>query len=224
VTSVQVARPVRAVSPDARPGRAAPLLAGLPSPARTLGREVARVTLRPSGIVQARIRLANAANGWDVPTDPAERTAFVARLALAISEVAEAIEVARKRPIDDDHLVEELADVVIRLLDLGSGLGIEVLDDGQSGIDVPGGFDVTSVDGLVASLGVVAATIGRLLDTFVTTISLPPTLGAIANGLKAPCVQIEALALALRLDLAVAVESKIARNVARGFRHGGRAI
>ena len=193
--------------------------------ARRLAREVMRVTLRPSGAIQARIRSANAANGWNAPADSTERTAIVARLALAITEVAEAIEVVRKPPLDDAHLAEELADVVIRLLDLGSGLGIEVLDSGRSGVDVPGDFDVASVDGLVAALGGVASAIGRLLDAFVASTSQsPPPLAQITRGLSAPCAHVEAIAGALGLDLAAAIEVKIAKNVARGFRHGGRAI
>ena len=193
--------------------------------ARRLAREVMRVTLRPSGTIQARIRSANAANGWNAPADPSERTAIVARLALAITEVAEAIEVVRKPPVDDAHLAEELADVVIRLFDLGSGLGIEVLDSDRPDLQVPGGFDLASVDGLVAALGVVASAIGRLLDAFVaSSVQTPPSLAEITGGLASPCAQIEAVAAALRLDLGAAVEAKIVRNVARGFRHGGRAI
>jgi len=183
-----------------------------------------RVTIRPSSTVQARIRAVNAANGWDAPTGATERAAIVARLALAISEVAEAIEVVRTPPADDAHLAEEMADVVIRLLDLGSGLGIEVLDAGPPGSGVPGGFDASSVDGLVAALGVVASTIGRLLDAFAVSPSTPPSRDQIARGLAAPCVLVEGLAAAVGLDLGAAIDAKIARNVVRGLRHGGRAI
>jgi NTP pyrophosphatase (non-canonical NTP hydrolase) len=183
-----------------------------------------RVTIRPSGAIQARIRSANAANGWDAPTNATERAAIVARLALAISEVAEAIEVVRTPPADDAHLAEEMADVVIRLLDLGAGLGIEVLDGSPPGSGVPGGFDASSVDGLVAALGVVASTIGHLLDAFAVTPLIPLSPGVIARGLAAPCVLVEGLAAAVGLDLEAAIDAKIARNVARGFRHGGRAI
>ena len=182
------------------------------------------VTIRPSGTIQARIRAANAANGWVAPTSATDRAAIVARLALAITEVAEAIEVVRTAPADDAHLAEEMADVVIRLLDLGSGLGIEVLDAGPPGCGVPGGFDASSVDGLVAALGVVASTIGRLLDAFAVSPLIAPSRGEIARGLASPCVLVEGLAAAVGLDLAGAIDAKIARNVARGFRHGGRAI
>jgi AcrR family transcriptional regulator len=144
---------------------------------------------------------------------------------LAITEVAEAIEVVRKPPVNDNHVAEELADVIIRLLDLGSGLGIEVLDAESSHVTVPGGFDVASVDGLVAALGVVAATIGRLLDEVVAaTGESPLSEGEIARGLEAPCLQVEALAASLGLDLAGAVDAKVVRNIARGIRHGGRSI
>ena len=183
------------------------------------------MTLRPSADVQARIRSANAANGWSVPTLATERTAIVARLALAITEVAEAIEVVRSPTIDDDHLAEELADVVIRLFDLGSGLNVEVLSAHTPRTDVPGGFDPTTVDGLVAALGVIAASTARLMDLFVfAPDGLPPTVADISQGLAVPCAQVEALASTLRLDLSGAVDAKIARNAARGFRHGGRTI
>ncbi|NDF10091.1 MAG: hypothetical protein EB058_15560, partial [Proteobacteria bacterium] len=79
--------------------------------------------LRPSRPIQVRIRAVNAANGWTAPSETGEWREIVARLALANTEVAEAIEVVRRRPLDHGHLAEELADVIIRLFDLGEGLG-----------------------------------------------------------------------------------------------------
>lgn len=181
--------------------------------------------MRPSGPIQARIRAVNAANGWTVPGDLADRTSIVACLALVVTEVAEAIEVVRAPPVDRDHLAEELADVVIRLLDLGSGFGIEVLGPEATTGGVPGAFDVATTGGLVAALGVVAATVGRLLDRFIACApGDPPSREMVAAGLAEACGQVEALAGVLGLDLPAAIEGKVARNAARGLRHGGRAI
>jgi hypothetical protein len=64
-----------------------------------------------------------------------------------------------------------------------------------------------------------------LLDVVASaTGSVAPSRDVIAGGLQAPCLQVEALATVLGLDLVGAIDAKIARNVARGYRHGGRAI
>ncbi len=177
--------------------------------------------IRPSGAIQARIRAVNGANGWDAPVSLADRTGIVALLALAITEVAEAIEAVRKPPVDAAHLVEELADVTIRLLDLGAGLGVEVLREGDTPSAVPGGHDTATTEGLVAALGVIAAAIGRVIDAMA---GAPPSIAAFATGIALPCMQVEAVATALGLDLPGAVEAKVARNATRAYRHGGRAI
>lgn len=68
----------------------------------------------------------NRANGWQ-PLEPEEwegRYKVPAVLALIHSEVSEALEAFRVR--DRDNFAEELADVVIRVLDCAGGLGIDL--------------------------------------------------------------------------------------------------
>jgi len=47
-------------------------------------------------------------------------------LCLIVSEVSEAFESYRKNPKDKEHFVEELADVLIRLLDFSYGMGLHI--------------------------------------------------------------------------------------------------
>lgn len=75
----------------------------------------------------AEIVVINEANGWDV-AQPGDwhRTEYKipAKLALITSEVSEALEAYRKE--DSANFAEELADTLIRVLDLASGLGIDL--------------------------------------------------------------------------------------------------
>ena len=69
----------------------------------------------------------NRANGWEVlqPDDWSDQPYKVpAFLALIHSEVSEALE--GYRHCDRENFAEELADVVIRVLDCASGLGIDM--------------------------------------------------------------------------------------------------
>jgi NTP pyrophosphatase (non-canonical NTP hydrolase) len=68
------------------------------------------------------IRDINEANGWNltVPTDWADPYKVPAVLSLIHSEVSEALEAFRKD--DAANFEEELADVLIRLLDLAGGI------------------------------------------------------------------------------------------------------
>ena len=68
------------------------------------------------------IRAINNANGWSVfeVNEISDNYKLPAILALIHSELSEALEAFRKR--DDANLIEELADVQIRLLDLAGGL------------------------------------------------------------------------------------------------------
>ena len=72
------------------------------------------------------INAINQANGWNVPSpgdwDRPDRVA--ALLALTHSEVSEALEAVRGS--DWENFEEELADVLIRVLDLGVGLGVDI--------------------------------------------------------------------------------------------------
>jgi NTP pyrophosphatase (non-canonical NTP hydrolase) len=75
----------------------------------------------------AEIVVINEANGWDVaqPGDWAGTEYKIpAKLALITSEVSEALEAYRKD--DAANFAEELADTLIRVLDLAIGLGIDL--------------------------------------------------------------------------------------------------
>lgn len=69
------------------------------------------------------IRLINDANGWNVTqaSDWDKEYKVLALLALVHSEVSEAVEAVRKNDIDNFH--EEMADVLIRVLDCVGGFG-----------------------------------------------------------------------------------------------------
>lgn len=72
----------------------------------------------------------NTANGWNVTTPENwhdNKYKIPAVLALVTSEVSEALEAFRKN--DRENFDEEIADVVIRCLDLCGGLGIDI--DGE---------------------------------------------------------------------------------------------
>lgn len=73
----------------------------------------------------AEIRAINVANGWNVtqPTDWDKEYKVLALLALVHSEVSEAVEALRKD--DKANFVEEMADVVIRVLDCIGGLDVD---------------------------------------------------------------------------------------------------
>ena len=86
--------------------------------------------------LQDRIHAGNVARGWwtDLKTGkPVEKTCdhFLAKLALVHSEVSEALEGHRKG-LMDDHLPHrpmdevELADAIIRILDLAGGYGLDI--------------------------------------------------------------------------------------------------
>jgi NTP pyrophosphatase (non-canonical NTP hydrolase) len=68
-------------------------------------------------ILAEEIREINAANGWNVTNDADWENSYKvpAMLALIHSEVTEALEAFRKN--DADNFLEEMADVVIRVLD-----------------------------------------------------------------------------------------------------------
>jgi NTP pyrophosphatase (non-canonical NTP hydrolase) len=70
------------------------------------------------------IREVNAANGWDTPCDYDNANEIPVKLALIHSEVSEALEAFRNG--DHENFAEELADTLIRLLDLAAGLGIDM--------------------------------------------------------------------------------------------------
>lgn len=74
----------------------------------------------------AEINTINRANGWKVvtPEEWDDDYKLGTILALIHSEVSEALEAIRHR--DRDNFEEELADVLIRVLDVAGGLGIDI--------------------------------------------------------------------------------------------------
>lgn len=80
----------------------------------------------PLVALATEINAINRANGWEVltPDSWSDVRHVITLLALVTTEVAEAIEAVRKD--DRENFAEELADTVIRCLDIGGGLGIDL--------------------------------------------------------------------------------------------------
>lgn len=82
---------------------------------------------RPLLDLSKKIIAVNTANGWGVTTPQDWRESnykIPAILALVHSEISEALEAFRKN--DWKNFSEELADIVIRVLDCSGGLGIDL--------------------------------------------------------------------------------------------------
>lgn len=81
------------------------------------------------------IREINRANGWNVTvlTDWDGPYKVPAILALIHSEVSEALEAFRIR--DRENFAEELADIIIRVLDCAPGFGIDIEQELQKKLD-----------------------------------------------------------------------------------------
>lgn len=80
----------------------------------------------PLVALAAEVNEINRANGWDVltPDDWPDVRKVITLLALVTTEVAEAIEAVRED--DRTNFAEEMADTVIRCLDICGGLGIDL--------------------------------------------------------------------------------------------------
>ena len=81
---------------------------------------------KPLNELSQEINRINTANGWEVvkPEEWEQPYKIPAILALITSEVSEALEDFRKD--DKEHFGEEIADVIIRVLDLTGGMGIDI--------------------------------------------------------------------------------------------------
>lgn len=82
-----------------------------------------KITERAFNHLQARTKLVNDLNGWTPTKEDLESKWFIAgKLALLHSEVSEALEGYRNN--DMDNFKEEVADIIIRTLDLLNNLDI----------------------------------------------------------------------------------------------------
>ena len=86
----------------------------------------ARHTMNTLEALATEIREINRANGWRVllPEEWADDYKIPAMLGLIHSEVSEALEAFRND--DPQNFEEELADIVIRVLDCAGGLGLDL--------------------------------------------------------------------------------------------------
>jgi NTP pyrophosphatase (non-canonical NTP hydrolase) len=84
------------------------------------------VNKQPLNNLASEILEINKANGWEVATPAAwdDTRHIPTQLCLIHSEVSEALEGFRKG--DKENVAEELADVLIRVLDLAGGLGVDM--------------------------------------------------------------------------------------------------
>ena len=64
---------------------------------------------------------------FDSPKNFEDTTVILSKLMLAVTEIGEAAEAARK--LDKDNFREEMADTIIRLLHLAAALGLDVASD-----------------------------------------------------------------------------------------------
>jgi len=84
---------------------------------------------------EKRIRFINDKNGWIIPKNAWNDDNIVpVKLCLLHSEVSEALEGFRKN--DFENFKEELADIYIRLLDLATGLNIDLSKEVDKKLDI----------------------------------------------------------------------------------------
>jgi len=79
--------------------------------------------------IAEKVRLINDLNGWTFPTDNVwekeEHKHFIpTKLMLCVSELSEALEAFRNR--NYDNFKEEIADTIIRLLDISTGMNFDI--------------------------------------------------------------------------------------------------
>lgn len=67
---------------------------------------------------------ARAKGFWDADTEENRTIFYLKQLAMIHSEVSETLEAIRKQ-MGDDVVVEELADIIIRVLDLWAGMSMD---------------------------------------------------------------------------------------------------
>lgn len=187
----------------------------------------------------AEIREINAALGWrPAEGGPGENT-FGDYIALLHSEVSEALEAYRRWGLADmtkglgsvyasqglngtpkpEGVGSELADVLIRLLDVTDAFGLPLFDmDSELGdvadLEVPGG--ASSFGELMAWLHFKIGAIGYEMHSepeLAFGVSIPHVLRALVTGARRSGV-----------DLDAEYARKVAFNRTRSFRHGGRNL
>lgn len=180
----------------------------------------------------AEIREINVAKGWRSAEGGPGSNTFGDYLALLHSEVSEALEAYRDNRLADateDHRPEwmrdspyagppkpegvgsELADVLIRLLDMADVFGVPVRDRRFTDCDASG---MESFGDHLAWLHYLIATLPEPTDT----------LSDATYAFSELAQVVRVVAERYGIDLAAEYERKIAYNRTRAFQHGGRTL
>lgn len=161
------------------------------------------------------IREINEANGWREgnPFDWSDRHKIPSALALIHSEVSEAwLGLVNTGP---ENYAEELADVMIRILDMLEGLGMDV-----AGV-VASGFDLypCDEDDDESTLNALHFRISEALEGFRKNDKT-----RFEDAIGEACAIVFDLCRFAEIDLAAEIKAKLAKNRERGHRHGGKRV
>lgn len=166
------------------------------------------------GALSAEIREINEANGWreGQPFDWDDRHKVPSYIALIHSEISEAwIGVTQ---VGKDNYAEELADVVIRILDALEGLGVDAEHWVVGAMGRPW-FSDDDEDTLLAAHYLVS----EALESF-----RKGDKNRFADMLGNTIVVVFDLCKIRDIDLNDAIRAKLARNRERGYRHGNKRV
>ena len=184
----------------------------------------------------------NKANGWNIakPKDWISQYKIPAMLALITSETSETLEAFRNR--DYENFNEECADQIIRVLDLMSGLGIDIdkiifeiinkqtyssLNEfGQKNVrsNKASIWDTKPCDwksqyNIPAKLAIITSETSKALEAF-KALDYKNFIEKCAYQI----ISILDLTTGLKIDIDKAIYSKIEINKKRGYKHGGKKI
>lgn len=161
------------------------------------------------------IREINEANGWREgdPFDWSDRHKIPSALALIHSEISEAWEGSWGD--DFDNFSEELADVLIRIVDMLEGLGLEAWGViwGECDYKAAAGDDDTE------NMMIAHSRVSDALEAFRKD---DKTAFSVAIGRAA--ISVIELCRDAEIGLSAAVRAKLAKNRERGYRHGGKRV
>lgn len=156
----------------------------------------------------------NAANGWRTtkPFEWEDTYKVPAILALIHSEVSEAW--IGLTQVGRDNYAEELADVVIRILDMLEGLAFDAEKVIREQLNW---LDPDDDDG--EALLSLHFMISEALEGF-----RKDNRGKFATSIGVATVIVFDLCIKSEIDLAAAIKAKLAKNRERGYRHGGKRV